>query len=228
MGELFDTYDKSFGAVVQSSIDFSGLPHSFFTTAKADALRELITTRLHGMHNPRMLDVGCGVGEFHPFVRGISGRLCGTDVSAASVAQARIRNPEVQYEAYVGDTLPYDSATFDLSMAICVLHHVLPPRWVGLLREMRRVVRPDGLVCLIEHNPFNPLTRLAVARCEFDRDAVLLSAGRMRALMADAGLRDAQSHYFLMLPSAAPLARRVEHGFRHIPLGAQYIASGIA
>ena len=76
--------------------------------------------------------------------------------------------------------------------------------------------------------PFNPLTRLAVARCEFDRDAVLLRAGRMQALMVDAGLHDAESHYFLMLPSASPLARHVEHGFRRLPLGAQYIASGIA
>jgi hypothetical protein len=42
MGELFDKYDKSFGAVVQSSIDFSGLPHNFFTVDKADALRELM------------------------------------------------------------------------------------------------------------------------------------------------------------------------------------------
>jgi SAM-dependent methyltransferase len=128
----------------------------------------------------------------------------------------------------VGETLPYDGATFDLSIAICVLHHVLPPQRVGFLREMRRVVRPGGLVCLIEHNPLNPLTRLAVTRCEFDRDAVLLHAGRTRALMADAGLHDTRSHYFLLLPSAAPLARRVEHGLRRIPLGAQYIASGIA
>jgi ubiquinone/menaquinone biosynthesis C-methylase UbiE len=224
----FDKYDKSFGAVVQSSIDFSGLPHSFFTAAKVDALREVIAARLHGMHNLHMLDVGCGVGEFHPFVRGMFDRLCGADVSAASIAQARIRNPEVQYESYVGETLPYDRATFDLSIAICVLHHVPPPQRVGFLREMRRVVRPGGLVCLIEHNPLNPLTRLAVARCEFDRDAVLLHAGRARALMADAGLRDARSHYFLLLPSAAPLARRVEHGLCRIPLGAQYIVGGIA
>src|SRR3984957_13088793 len=104
MAALFDKYDKSFGAVVQSSIDFSGLPHSFFTAAKADVLRELIATRLHRMHNPDMLDVGCGIGEFHPLVRGMFGRLCGADVSAASIAQARIRNPEVQYEAYVGET----------------------------------------------------------------------------------------------------------------------------
>lgn len=228
MGELFDNYDKSFGAVVQSSIDFSGLPHSFFTAAKAVALRELIAARLPGMQSPQMLDVGCGVGEFHPLVRGMFDRVCGVDVSAASIAQARIRNPEVEYEAYAGETLPYDNASFDLSIAICVLHHVPPPQWVGFLREMRRVVRPGGLVCLIEHNPLNPLTRLAVARCEFDQDAVLLRAARTRGLMADAGLHDAESHYFLLLPSAAPLARRVEHGLRRIPLGAQYIASGIA
>jgi SAM-dependent methyltransferase len=228
MGELFDKYDKSFGSVVQSSIDFSGLPHSFFTAAKADELRELVATRLHGVNRPDMLDVGCGVGEFHPFVRGMFGRLCGADVSAASIAQARIRNSDVEYEAYSGETLPYDSAAFDLSLAICVLHHVPPALRLGFLREMRRVVRPGGLVCLIEHNPLNPLTRLAVARCEFDRDAVLLHAGRTRALMADAGLKDARSHYFLLLPSAAPLARRIEHGLSRIPLGAQYIASAVA
>jgi SAM-dependent methyltransferase len=228
MAELFDKYDQSFGAVVQSSIDFSGLPHSFFTAAKADALRGLIGSRLNGMRDLHLLDVGCGVGELHPHVQSMFGRICGTDVSEASIAQARLRNPEVQYRVYGGETLPYDDAVFNLSIAICVLHHVQPPRRTGLLREMRRVVRPGGLVCVIEHNPFNPLTRLAVARCEFDRDAVLLRAGETRALMADAGLHDARSHYFLLLPSAAPLPRRLERGLRHVPLGAQYIASGIA
>jgi ubiquinone/menaquinone biosynthesis C-methylase UbiE len=228
MSELFDKYDKSYSAVVQSSIDFSGLPHSFFTAAKANALRDLVATRLSGKNDLHMLDVGCGIGEFHPFVRSMFGRLCGADVSAASIAQAQIRNPGVEYQVYAGEVLPYDSAAFDLSIAICVLHHVLPSQWTGFLREMRRVARPGGLVCLIEHNPLNPLTRLAVARCEFDRDAVLLRASRMRALLADAGLRDVQSHHFLLLPSAAPMARRIESRLGRIPLGAQYIASGIA
>jgi hypothetical protein len=39
MGELFDKHDKSFGAVAQSSFDFSGLPLSFFTAANAEALQ---------------------------------------------------------------------------------------------------------------------------------------------------------------------------------------------
>src|SRR5579862_7497173 len=102
MAELFDNYEKSYGAVVQSSIGFSGLPHSFFMTAKADILRDLIATRLDGRHKATAVDVGCGVGAFHPFVRGVFRRLCGVDVSAASIAQARRSNPDVEYEAYDG------------------------------------------------------------------------------------------------------------------------------
>ena len=33
MTELFDSYRKNYRDVVQSSIDFSGLPHSFFMRA---------------------------------------------------------------------------------------------------------------------------------------------------------------------------------------------------
>lgn len=227
MTAVFDKYDKSFSSVVQSSISFSRLPHGFFTAAKAEALRDVVGERLPGTCNINMLDVGCGTGEIHPHVRHMFGRICGTDVSAASIAQARIRNPDVQYKAYAGEALPYDSAAFDLSLAICVLHHVPPSQWAGFLREMRRVVRPGGLVCLIEHNPFNPLTRLAVARCEFDRDAVLLRAGRTGALMAEAGLHEVRSHHFLLLPSAASWAQRIAQRLRRVPLGAQYIASGI-
>ena len=46
MTELFDSYRSNYREVVQSSIDFSGLPHSFFMRAKADLLRELIVRRL--------------------------------------------------------------------------------------------------------------------------------------------------------------------------------------
>ena len=137
-------------------------------------------------------------------------------------------NPDVDYKPYDGTVLPYDGATFDLATAICVMHHVAPEQRLGFLREMRRVVRPGGLVCIIEHNPFNPLTRLAVVRCEFDRDAALLRAGQTRRLMADAGLRDADTRYFALLPWATPLARRIEHGFRRVPLGAQYATYGVA
>jgi SAM-dependent methyltransferase len=227
MTELFDGYRGNYRDVVQSSIDFSGLPHSFFMRAKADLLRDLIAQRL-GAEKPAMLDVGCGVGSFHPLLRGMVGRLSGIDVSSASIAQARADNPGVDYRAFDGKTFPFDHAGFDLVTAICVLHHVAPAEWTHFMSEMRRVVRPGGLVCVIEHNPLNPLTRLAVARCEFDRDAVLLGAGTTRKLMAGAGLRQIDSRYFLLLPWEAAAARRVEGALSDLPLGAQYAAFGTA
>jgi SAM-dependent methyltransferase len=221
MSQLFDSYRSNYRDVVQSSIDFSGLPHSFFMRAKADLLRELIAERLRSK-KPDMLDVGCGVGSFHPLLRGMVGQLSGIDVSSASIAQAQVDNPDVDYRAFDGNAFPFADASFDLVTTICVMHHVPPAEWAGFMGEMRRVVRPGGLVCVIEHNPFNPLTRFAVARCEFDRDAVLLGAGKTQKIMAGAGLRDIASHHFLLLPWEAKAARRVENAFSGLPLGAQY------
>ena len=227
MTELFDNYRKNYRDVVQSSIDFSGLPHSFFQRAKADLLRELIARRL-GPEKPAMLDVGCGVGSLHPLLRGMVGRLSGIDVSSASIAQARAENGDVDYRAFDGRCFPFDDARFDLVTAICVLHHVARAEWTHLMNEMRRVVRPGGLICVIEHNPLNPLTRLAVARCEFDRDAVLFGAGRARKLMAAGGLREIGSRHFLLLPWETKSARLVEGALGNVPLGAQYAVFGTA
>ncbi len=227
MAELFDSYRSNYRDVVQSSIDFSGLPHSFFIRAKADLLRDLITQRL-GPKAPAMLDVGCGVGSLHPMLRGMVGRLSGIDVSPDCIAQARADNRDVDYRTLDGSSFPFDDASFDLVTAICVLHHVAPAQWAHFVNEMQRVARPGGLICVIEHNPLNPLTRLAVARCEFDRDAVLFGAGKARKLLAAGGLREISARHFLLLPFETNSARRVEGAFGKVPLGAQYAAFGTA
>jgi SAM-dependent methyltransferase len=225
MTQLFDAYDESYRNVVQASVDFSGLPHSFFTSVKGVVIRDVVEAHF-GSRAAEAIDVGCGVGALHPHLRGLFARLCGVDVSAPCIERARLDNPDNEYRQCEGATLPYGSATFDIGLAVCVMHHVTPGEWPPFLQEMRRVVRRGGLVCIIEHNPFNPLTRYAVARCEFDRDAVLLRAARLEELMADAGLQNVTTRNFLFLPSAAPLARRIERSLAWLPLGAQYLTCG--
>lgn len=227
MTELFDDYRTKYREVVQSSIDFSGLPHSFFMRAKADLLRELIAQRL-GLQRPAMLDVGCGVGSLHPLLRGMVGSLSGCDVSPECIEQARTDHRGGDYRAFDGNSFPFDDCSFDLVTAICVLHHVDPAARANFVNEMRRVARPGGLICLIEHNPLNPLTRLAVLRCEFDRDAVLLGAGKALRLLTTSGLREAGARHFLLLPWESKSARRIEAALSSMPLGAQYAAFGIA
>lgn len=224
MSETFDAYDRNYREVVQSSIAFSGLKHDFFLQAKAHVISDLVEERLGGAGSVVALDVGCGVGALHPLLAGTVRDLHGADVSGPCIAAAREANPWVAYRPYNGIELPYPDHFFDLVTTVCVVHHVPPAAWKAFAQELRRVTRPGGCVAVIEHNPLNPLTRLAVSRCEFDRDAVLLTAGRARNLLSEAGLRGVESRFFLLAPSLASPVRKLERLFARVPLGAQYAA----
>ena len=115
---------------------------------------------------------------------------------------------------------------FDLAFAICVLHHVDPPDRPAFVTEVTRVVRPGGLVVVIEHNPMNPLTRKAVARCDFDEGVELASRKEARALFASRGLQPVEHPYILFFPWRGNAPRRVERWLTRLPFGAQYIVAG--
>lgn len=228
MAELFDQYRTTYNRTVDDSIRFSGLKHDFFLQAKLAPLADLIATRGIARRDGsvRALDVGCGIGALHPYVKPLFPDLHGCDISRESIARAREENPWVTYADYTAPVLPYADGTFDLAFAVCVVHHVPPEHWPSFVSEMRRVVRPGGVVSVIEHNPFNPLTRLAVFRCPFDEDAVLISRRQAGNLMETAGLTEVEGRHFLMFPFANSVARKVEGWVSHLPLGAQYICSG--
>ncbi|HEV2899106.1 MAG TPA: class I SAM-dependent methyltransferase [Pseudaminobacter sp.] len=230
MASLFDEYRDSYGQAVEGSIRFSGLQHDFFLKAKAGLLRRLVVER--GLEQDgagvRALDVGCGIGSLHRHLEGVFASLNGCDVSVESILRARRGNPGIAYSVCASAVLPYDNGVFDLAFASCVLHHVSPDTWHDFFREIRRVLRPGGMACIIEHNPWNPLTRLAVLRCPFDKDAVLLRAAMTEALFRATGFGEIQSEHFLLLPRTGRLARKLERSLAALPLGAQYACSARA
>lgn len=224
----FDAHRDDYDALVDRSINFSGLRHDFFMAAKADLLVEVAGERLGDARDVSVLDVGCGVGKLHRHLEGRFGGISGCDVSAESLARAAAENPFVRYALSAPGRLPYGDGAFDLVTTSCVLHHVPPAEWAAFVIEMKRLLRPGGVAVVIEHNPLNPLTRLAVARCPFDADAVLLRAGTTKLLLAAGGFHDVASRHFLLLPTARPIARRIERALAQAPLGAQYAAVGRA
>ena len=211
---------------VDRSIDFSGLSVDFFLGGKAQHLQQLVSQRLA---KPDLvgLDIGCGVGAMHPYLRRTFTRVYGVDVSADAIREAAQRNPWADYAAYDGSTLPFEAASMDVVFASCVLHHVSPASWSHFMHEAKRVLRPRGVFVVFEHNPYNPLTRLAVWRCKFDEDAVLLTRRSTEALFKGAGFGDVVGHYIFFLPIAASWARRAEAWLHALPLGAQYYVAGI-
>jgi len=228
MKHEFDRYSADYEGTVAKSVSFSGLPHDFFMSAKADLLAALFAEKFGPSTPVRMLDVGCGVGRAHPWLRPIVATLSGVDPSAESIERAKADNPTVAYSVGDGRALEFADDSFDAVVAICALHHVPVDDWRPFVAEMRRVARPGGLVVIIEHNPWNPLTRLAVARCPLDADAVLLGATSASRLLAEAGCVEIENRHFLLFPSQRRLARRMEAMCASLPLGAQYAAFGIA
>jgi SAM-dependent methyltransferase len=92
-----------------------------------------------------------------------------------------------------------------------------------LTKSIHRVLKPGGVFCLIEHNPWNPVTQLIVKRCPVDLDAELLTARRATRLIRSAGLELLETAYFLYFPER--LFKRMalmEHSLRRWPFGGQF------
>ena len=221
----FDDYAAGYRLAVERSTSFSGKGLDFFTTVKVRLLLELIARHVGGPGTCALLDVGCGTGvtdeQILPHVAG----PVGVDTSEEMITRASLRNPAGRYRAYDGRRLPFGDGSFDVVFAICVLHHVAPEDWDGLVADMLRVTRDGGLACVLEHNPFNPLTRRAVSNCDFDRDAVLLTMRRTVAAFIRAGATIEDRRYYLFTPFESRPVAYSERLLRRLPLGGQYVVA---
>lgn len=226
MGEQrFDAYVDGYEAAVRASISFGGQEPEFYARLKARHLLDVVKRRLGAPEQARALDVGCGVGLVHRYLAPELGALAGVDLAAEAVERARAENPGVDYRAYDGERLPHDDESFDVVFAMGVVHHVPPAERPRLAAELARVAAPGGLVVVFEHNPWNPLTRLAVSRCAFDDDAVLLSRRELRSLLAAAWLKPLEARYILFFPWSGEVLRTIERRLGRLPLGAQHYSA---
>jgi SAM-dependent methyltransferase len=226
-GDPFDRYEEAsdYEAAVAQSIAFAHVGHEMFIEAKALALVEVVERLLGTTTALDFLDVGCGVGAMQKYVRPVARRSVGIDTSAESIAAARRQHPESELSAYDGERIPFDDASFDVTFAVNVVHHVDPPERARFAAELSRVTRASGLVVIFEQNPLNPLTRLAVARCAFDEGVVLWGRGRIEELVAGTGGTVVDRRYILFFPIHRDWARSIERRLGWLPLGAQHMVA---
>jgi ubiquinone/menaquinone biosynthesis C-methylase UbiE len=133
--------------------DVMGAPMEWMGGARR---RRRVLSRARG----RVLEVGVGTGasfEHYP-AGGIE--LHGLDISEPMLRRARSRAArlgiQVRLEQGDAEALPYADDSFDTVTATCVFCSVPDP--VRGLRELGRVVRPDGRILLLEHvRPENPV-----------------------------------------------------------------------
>jgi ubiquinone/menaquinone biosynthesis C-methylase UbiE len=120
-------------------------------------------TILPGQH---ILDAGCGDGymakEFSKLA-GPGGKVYAIDIYEQSINQLRNETATSNITAITGDVTKktvIESASIDLVYLSTVFHGFTAPQKVGFLREMKRILRPGGILAVVEINkcdtPFGP------------------------------------------------------------------------
>jgi len=168
----------------------------------------------------RWLDVGCGQGELLELGGGNFAQAIGCDPSASMLSSGATFRMHEQPSPV---ELPFRDSSVDFVTAVCVYHHVHGSARTLLTSELKRVLTPGGFCCIIEHNPWNPVTRAIVRRCPVDAGAELLTAQRARMLLQAAGFESPSTDYFLYFPQL--LFNRLssmERMLSNIPFGGQY------
>jgi ubiquinone/menaquinone biosynthesis C-methylase UbiE len=138
----------------------------------------------------RVLEIGFGPGVAiqHAAERATRGHVSGIDYSQTMVAVALKRNAAKiatgAVDLAMGDvqSLPYPDDSFDRAMAIHCIYFWRDP--VACLREIRRVLRPDGVVA-ITIRPVHQWQRRKPPADVFR----LYRADEVVSLLSDAGFR---------------------------------------
>ena len=134
-----------------------------------------------------VVDVGCGPGHVTDYLhaRGLDAR--GIDLSPEMVQQARSRFPGVAFD--VGDVTALDApdASWAAAVAFYSLIHLPRDEVSSALRELRRVLRPGGLLLVAFHvgeetRHFDELWGVAI-----DLDFRFFTAREMEGWLPEAG-----------------------------------------
>lgn len=177
-----------------------------FAGRHSAALLESVLNRLSQEPFDSFLDVGCGTGNLLAAIaeteEGVG--LSGIDISPGMIAVAK-RKLDGLADLRVGDSekLPWADGTFDVVVTTDSFHHY--PRPIGVLAEIKRVLRPNGLLIVADPWWPTPVRQLVNLSLPFLRygDVRVYSEKAIRRILVHSGFdairweRVGQSGYIL-------------------------------
>jgi ubiquinone/menaquinone biosynthesis C-methylase UbiE len=175
----------------KSKKQFDGWAGNYGTTHTGSNADEEITRLIDGFACESLLDVGCGDGRIMEMLWKEGRKTSGIDISAEMIKQSGQRLAG-KARLVVGDSefLPWPDREFDAVMCTASFHHY--PRPMAVLKEMLRVLKPNGLLLIVELNFLSPIRVLANVIMPFLKYGVyhFYSRREMERLFRAAGVKD--------------------------------------
>lgn len=116
-----------------------------------DAVLNRIEQIVLQTEHPQVLDIGFGTGTLTARLYERGCQIYGQDFSAQMIEQAKAKMPDAQL--YHGDFSEglcdeLQSRQYDAIIATYSLHHLRPDEQVRFLRELLRLLKPGGRICI--------------------------------------------------------------------------------
>lgn len=216
---------SNYDEMLERGLRLSGENKRFFMEGRLARLRDLLPEHHEAK---QILDFGCGNGDTSRRLLERFGavRVVGLDVSTGALDHARQHHASDTTAFFHLDAFS-ERDTFDLCYSNGTFHHMEPRKRPAVLRRLRGMLRPAGLLAVFENNPWNPGTRLVMRRVPFDRDAHVVTPGRMTRLLVDAGFEIVSPVlYLFVFPAPLKRLRVMERRIERLPLGGQYLVVG--
>jgi ubiquinone/menaquinone biosynthesis C-methylase UbiE len=142
--------------------------------------------RIVGEASGRVLEIGVGAGANLPFYTARAHDVVGVEPHPRLVAKSALVKPAVRAEMVAGsaEELPFDDRSMDTVVMTFTLCSIPDP--AKALREMRRVLKPEGQLLFVEHglspddrvrrwqHRLTPLWKHFTGGCHLDRPIAAL------------------------------------------------------
>lgn len=133
-------------------------------------------------------DLGCGPGQIARYLHSQGVKACGIDLSPEMVKQAQALNPDIPFQQ--GDMLALTGVAdhaFGGIAAFYSIIHVPRSQVIEALRELKRVLQPQGVLLLTFHLGHETVHRDALWGQAVNLDFHFYPTAEMKAHLATAG-----------------------------------------
>lgn len=159
--------------------------------------------------NYRILEIGCGDGEFTKRLKSLSCTIIATDITPKVVEKAKkkVKGKNIQFLIDNAQNSHFKDNSIDIVCGISILHHIDPEK---ALKEAYRVLKPDGQIFFTEPNLLNPHIFLGLhilwfrSRMEFSPDETALMRWPIDKMLKDIGFKDVEVRNYDFLHPLTP------------------------